>query len=300
MARQSVTAELPFHRLLRNNDLGIIENPLRRVHEDDLIADIRNFHHEYSLKDIVDVDVLIRGGLLARDEEATVTEGRLSDVEVSALEREKSTRIWDESKELKVILLTCCVGSVVQGWAQGAIVGANQLWPAEFGLIIGLTGPKEPEGHMNDIWRFSATNAIVYFAASSIGALLCDPLTEIFMGRRGALFVAAIMTFTASIGEGFTHSWQVSNSRLLFIFLCTIIAENAGVNAEVHLETCPWHDTAVLTFKMNLGVVRVPISTWNRDGSEIFNHTCFGIRNIARPTKRYCLMVVLVNEFRLI
>lgn len=59
-----------------------------------------------------------------------------------------------------------------------------------------------------DIWIFSATNAIVYFAACTVGAFLCDPLTEIFVGRRGAIFVAALFTFTASIGEAFTHSWQ--------------------------------------------------------------------------------------------
>ncbi|KAL9044923.1 MAG: hypothetical protein Q9214_001974, partial [Letrouitia sp. 1 TL-2023] len=62
--------------------------------------------------------------------------------------------------------------------------------PTEFGLGLGFNGPNEPKGYISDIWIFSATNAIVYFAASSAGALLCDPLTEIFVGRRGALFVA--------------------------------------------------------------------------------------------------------------
>ena len=82
---------------------------------------------------------------------------------------------------------------------QGAIVGANQTWATALGLDLSRNG---------DLWIFSATNAIVYFAASSVGALLCDPLTEIFVGRRGAIFVAALFTFTASIGEAFTHSWQ--------------------------------------------------------------------------------------------
>lgn len=86
----------------------------------------------------------------------------------------------------------------------------------EFGLITGLNGPDQPRGNIGDIWRFSATNAIVYFAASSVGALLCDPLTEIFVGRRGALFAAAVCTFAASIGEAFTHSWQA-------LFACRVV-----------------------------------------------------------------------------
>jgi hypothetical protein len=38
-----------------------------------------------------------------------------------------------------------------------------------------------------DVWRFAATNAILYFSASTLGAFLCDPLTELVTGRRGAL-----------------------------------------------------------------------------------------------------------------
>ena len=204
------TVQPSFQRLLNNNDLGIIENPLRRIDEDDLKDDIKSFHAdpEYDLANSVDIDVLVRGGLLARDEEATITERILDEREIAALRKEKSMTIWGESKELKVVLLICCVASVVQGWAQGAIVGANQGWPEEFGLLVGFDGPDNAKGHVVDIWRFSATNAIVYFAASSIGALLCDPLTEIFVGRRGALFVAAVFTFAASIGEAYTHSWE--------------------------------------------------------------------------------------------
>ena len=149
-ARRSTTTQLPFQQLLESNNLGIIENPLRRIHEDDLDADIRNFHQEEGLAEFVDVDDLVRAGRLARDEEATVIEGRLTTVELTALQREKISKIWTESKELKIILLTCkqsspneihykqkgidsnppqgCVASVVQGWAQGAIVGANRGW----------------------------------------------------------------------------------------------------------------------------------------------------------------------------
>ena len=198
----------PFQRLLEENDGGIIENPLQRIDEDRLDEDTRLFHLESGLDDVVDVDILIRGGRLARAEEIFRARGGLHQVEKAALQKEKSTRFWEESKELRVILLTCTMGSITQGWVQGAIVGANQSWPAAFGLHIGSDSHNEQQSNTADIWKFGATNAIVYFAASLAGALLCDPLTEIFLGRRGALFVAGITTFTASIGSAFTHSWQ--------------------------------------------------------------------------------------------
>lgn len=218
-------APVPFQKLLENNDAGRIENPLARLDEDDLIADIKDFHADPSngLYALLEVETLIHGGLLAKDEEVAIAEEYINELEIAALEDEKCSTIWSESKELKVNLLTCCVASVLQGWAQGAIVGANQGWADEFGLITGFDGPNNVQGFVGDIWRFSATNAIVYFAASSVGkssrkggsfhfqvqgvmkralahpfmtsvslspwfitgALLCDPLTELFVGRRG-------------------------------------------------------------------------------------------------------------------
>ena len=202
------TGPLPFEVLLSNNDLGIIENPLRRIDEDDLVKEVRDFHHDEEMNDVVDVDTLIRGGQLARDEEAFIADGDLSPVERIALQKEKTSTIWQESKELKVILLTCVTASILQGWAQGAIVGANQSWPNDLGLKTGLTAATKTEGTTIDVWRFSATNAILYFSASTLGAFLCDPLTELVTGRRGALFVAGLFTFSSSIGAAYCHSWQ--------------------------------------------------------------------------------------------
>lgn len=207
-APQSRTSRLPFQTLLKNNDLGIIENPLQRIDEDELHDDIREFHHGHELADLVDVNVLIRGGDLARSEELFIAEDNSSEVELAALGKEKVTRFWEENKELRIILLTCFIGSVVQGWVEGAIVGANHGWPGAFGLNIDSDGPDHPQGSTLDGWKFGAVNSIVYFAASTAGAFLCDPLTEIFVGRRGALFVAGLMTFAASIGSAYTHSWR--------------------------------------------------------------------------------------------
>ena len=122
--QRSSTAQLPFQQLLEHNHLGIIDNPLRRIPEDRLKEYIESFHDESELASVVDVTTLIRGARLARDEEAFVAEessagGTLTQFERAAVEREKGTRIWTESREIKIVLLTCCVGSVLQGWVSG-------------------------------------------------------------------------------------------------------------------------------------------------------------------------------------
>ncbi|KAL9612224.1 MAG: hypothetical protein Q9167_003173 [Letrouitia subvulpina] len=93
-----MTSRLPFQQLLKNNDLGIIENPLRRIDEDDLENYIRDFHRECRLDSVVDVDTLICGAHLARDEEATLAEGLIrGDADYAALAKEKTTSIWTEN-----------------------------------------------------------------------------------------------------------------------------------------------------------------------------------------------------------
>ena len=96
---------------------------------------------------------------------------------------------------------------------QGAIVGPNQAWPQAVRPPLNVPDFSGQRGQPDtlpyrEVFKFSVTNAIVYFAASTVGAFLCDPLTHVFVGRRGAIFVAALFTFTASIGEGLVQSWQ--------------------------------------------------------------------------------------------
>ena len=132
-------------------------------------------------------------------------------MEKKAIEREEKPRLKNLTRELTTILLTCCIAALVQGWSQASIIGANLQWPYAFGL-------QEIEGRSDSItnyWIFGGVNAMTYFAACSIGCWLSDPLNEYFWGRRGALFIAGLFTFTASIGSAFTYSWQT-------LFICRL------------------------------------------------------------------------------
>ncbi|KAL8979866.1 MAG: hypothetical protein Q9205_004902 [Flavoplaca limonia] len=224
--RASSKTQLPFQQLLNHNNLRVVENPLRRVAEEHVVEYVRAFHEDNDLGSVIDVDTCIRGGRLARQEEIFLTreddDGSITEVERTALDKEKRTTIWTDTRELKIILLICSLGSVLQGWVsgsptsnkprihtQGAIVAANQVWPGALGLeSLKQNGPTQTGGLPHEVWAFSATNAIVYFAAASVGAFMCDPLTEVLMGRRAAIFVAALFTFISSIGEASAQTWQ--------------------------------------------------------------------------------------------
>ncbi len=116
---RSSTTQLPFQQLLNHNDTRVIGNPLRRVAEEHVVEWIKAFHKENNLDSVVDVATLIRGALLARQEEIFRThetaDGTLTEVEKAALNKEKATTIWTETRELKIILLNCSLGSVLQG-----------------------------------------------------------------------------------------------------------------------------------------------------------------------------------------
>lgn len=141
--RPSPTDELPFQQLLKNLRLGLIETPLRRMSENRLSEDIESFHKKSHPANVVDLATLIRGARLARDKEAFMSEevakGSLTEIEKSALEREKGTSIWTESREIKIVLLTCCVASIAQGWVSELLQLPGQCGQHE-GLARDLGG----------------------------------------------------------------------------------------------------------------------------------------------------------------
>ena len=143
----------------------------------------------------MDLPLLLRGAKLARDEKSFRRSNELSTIERDALDKEANPKFSEQSKELKIILLTCCIGAIVQGWTQASIIGANLQWPHVLNVP-------------DTSWRFGIVNAITYFSASFAGSWLSDPFNEYFTGRRGALFVAGVFTLVGSVGSAFTNSWQ--------------------------------------------------------------------------------------------
>lgn len=152
------------------------------------------------LRDVVSEDLLIRGGRLAYDPELFMqaTNSGLDEVEQLAFEKERKSGLWQQNKELKTILLTCCVAAIVQyvspyfilltrhdeavqfsltsnrGWDQASITGANLQWPSEFNLCLqSKTCLQDTYGSCHqcpkkDLWIFGGVNAISFFAAAFV------------------------------------------------------------------------------------------------------------------------------------
>lgn len=165
-------------------------------------------YKEKHLEDVLGVELLIRAANLAKEEDpldpAVDLDALedLSETEKRAIERQRTVPFWRMPKDLLVVLLTCCLGALTQEWDQQAIAGANLGWPADFGLNVDLDNP-----NTNGIWIFGAVNAITYFSASVVGAYISDPLNEYFLGRRGALFVAGLFSFSSVIGSAYSTTW---------------------------------------------------------------------------------------------
>jgi hypothetical protein len=95
--------------------MGRIDNPLRYI--DDLPAYVTSFYDSRGLERILRKAVLMRGAELARDEDIFRVEDQefLSNhQEQIALQEEEHRGLRYMTKELRVILLTCCVSAVVQ------------------------------------------------------------------------------------------------------------------------------------------------------------------------------------------
>ncbi|KAG9242174.1 putative sugar transporter [Calycina marina] len=216
----------PFRKLLENNELGIIDSPLQWIDPEIQDVNVRKTHRAYRLASSVSEDMLVRGARLARDEELFLSGPDVTQFDRDVLAREKTSTVWQQSKEMKIILLTCCVAAIAQGWDQASITGANLLWPADMGLEVNLAHP-EKGLKTGDVWKFGGVNAITYFAASSLGAWISDPLNEYLYGRRGALFVAGIFSFVGVIGCAFCHSWHT-------LFVCrALVGIGMGAKASV-------------------------------------------------------------------
>ena len=131
------------------NHLGPVNDPLNSRNPSLLREDAARFYdgklegqpedEMASLRRVVTKEMFIRGAILARDSNALDSRERedpqanrnslrsttsdpqpescLDEVEFEALELEKESRLRDQTKALNLVLLTCCVGAIVQGWS---------------------------------------------------------------------------------------------------------------------------------------------------------------------------------------
>ena len=187
---------------MRDNKLGIVDFPLRYIEDYKLNESLAPLKAKCC--GTVSDEELFKGAQLAKvghmldlGREVSIP---LTRAERDALEVQRSSKFWNEPKELLLTLFACSLASLTQGWDQAA--SGNLLWPGDFGLTVYSENPAT-----RDIWIFAGVQAIPWFAAAILGSYLSDPISE-HIGRRGALFFAAACSFSSMFAASQVNSWQ--------------------------------------------------------------------------------------------
>jgi MFS family permease len=174
-----------------------------------LLRDVEKFCLEKNLTD--DLPLIQKGALVAQDPanyEDISGEFALADTEVEVLRNEVLHK-WRQPMTLYLTIFTCSIGAAVQGWDQTGSNGANLSMPAFFG-IAGTSN--------HDTLLLGLVNSGPYIGSAFFGCWVSDPL-NFYLGRRGAIFVAAIFCFLPVIGSALTQHWyELFACRLLLGF----------------------------------------------------------------------------------
>ncbi|KAI9371095.1 hypothetical protein BJX61DRAFT_548546 [Aspergillus egyptiacus] len=181
-----------------------IHNPLRERTPLELEDDVRKFHRRVELEDVVDVELLVKGALIARDE-ANVESCSLSNPQKLAIKSEKSLGLFQQTKELKTTILTTACAAIIQGWQQSSINASSRGWQCEL-LHHASDGRIDETTHGR--YMASLVDAAPWISASVIGTWLSDPLQESEYGRRPALFISAVICAACVIGTAHCHSFE--------------------------------------------------------------------------------------------
>ncbi|KAI1410458.1 MFS general substrate transporter [Hypoxylon sp. FL1857] len=209
----------------RNNNQGIIENPLVHLTDEELQEDVTSFWEE-CLRPAVDLADLLRAARVAQnvrsyDEVARYNGPKCNEVgytlpvqltkkEKAALKAEKD--VLFSERNMFIVILTVSLAAFLQGFVQSSINGAS-LYAPEFGLPNTVSmgwnstvqdGNTKP--HLDD-WKLGATNASPFLFAALLGCWLSLPINDL-VGRRGAMAVAACLIFASSLGAVWCSSWQ--------------------------------------------------------------------------------------------
>ncbi|KZP07383.1 hypothetical protein FIBSPDRAFT_964127 [Athelia psychrophila] len=177
-----------------------IKNPLHGIPRDRLIRNVEAFAAEKELTDIL--PHLQKGAVLAQNPADFETLSELDSEDKDVIRHER-THKWSHPLTLYITVFLCSIGAATQGWDQTGSNGANLSFPIEFGIP---TTPGAPNAAANS-WLVGVINAAPYIASALLGCWLSDPLNN-YLGRRGTIFICALILIATPIASAFTHSWQ--------------------------------------------------------------------------------------------
>ncbi|KAM5545339.1 hypothetical protein V8D89_000952 [Ganoderma adspersum] len=191
-------ASISSERKSSENLNAKLANPLAGISHEQLMADAAEFAQTHGL--VQYTEALQKGALVAQDPPAFESLPLLTEEDRTVLRRE-FTHKWDQPFTLYYLVVMCSLAAAVQGMDESVINGANLFFPAQFGI-----DPGPGTGANKNQWLLGLVNSAPYLCCSVLGCWLTDPLNQ-WLGRRGAIFVTAMISFLACIWQGVTNSW---------------------------------------------------------------------------------------------
>ncbi|KAG9944492.1 MFS transporter, partial [Aureobasidium melanogenum] len=188
------------------------QNPLASLSKRQLFLDVEYYAQKYDLSNIL--DLLKKGALAAQNPDHPEAIEELGPEDVAILQDEKAYR-WRHPKTLYAMVALNSIGAAIQGWDQTGSNGANLSFPQEFGIADTGSLCESMGNCERNSWIVGAINAAPYMALCVIACWLSDPINH-YIGRRGAIFLGAIFSLLAPIGQALSQSWpQILVCRIL-------------------------------------------------------------------------------------
>jgi len=187
-----------------------VTNPLEGIPQDQLLTEVETFARDKNLED--KTSILKKGALVAQDPAGFESLTQLDENEKDILRREVAHR-WSHPMALYWTIIICSIGAAVQGWDQTGSNGANLSFPLEFG--IGEGENYDSPNQVRDSWLVGLVNAGPYIGSAFLGCWISDPC-NFYLGRRGTIFLSAIICVLTPIGGAVAQNWeQLFITRLL-------------------------------------------------------------------------------------
>lgn len=190
------TTQTEYHSVVA----GKLVNPLSGIPHHQLLADVERFACEKNLEE--HLPVLTKGALLAQHPHGWGEIAELSPEEREAIRYEHAHK-WSHPLTMYLTICLCSIGAATQGWDQTGSNGANLSFPAQFG-ILAVAG--QPNYERNS-WLVGLINSAPYIGSAFVGCWVSDPLNNYF-GRRGVIFLTALVLVITPICSGLTRTWQ--------------------------------------------------------------------------------------------
>ncbi|KAE8227425.1 hypothetical protein CF319_g119 [Tilletia indica] len=193
---QLQTKELsPSPARTEENLSAALANPLEGISHEQLLKDAAQFCRDHGMED--HIKDMQKGALVAQDPLSFEELEELDEQDREHLRREISHR-WSHPRQLYTMTVMCSVAAAVQGMDESVINGALLFFPQQFNINSGTD---------RDQWIVGLVGAAPYICCAFLGCWLTAPLNNYF-GRRGAIFITAIISALTCFWQGVTNSWQ--------------------------------------------------------------------------------------------